>query len=149
MAGCLYETGPDRRIHDLTVSPPTLSPRYKIMGAFWLGLATAIAVRALIVLNHVQPDWVRPVWYFAVLGNFVFFFYRYQITSKRKRAIRDHHLIEKITANQPLTVSERDVLIYILNSIKMSPEHLNYLIIFFFSLLAIAIDMAFVLFWKQ
>jgi len=133
----------------LTVSPPTLSPRYKIMGAFWLGLATAIAIRALIVLNHVQPDWVRPVWYFAVLGNFVFFFYRYQITSKRKRAIRDHHLIEKITANQPLTVSERDVLIYILNSIKMSPEHLNYLIIFFFSLLAIAIDMAFVLFWKQ
>lgn len=132
----------------MTTSTPVLSPRYKMVGAFWLGLATAIAIRALIVLNHVLPDWVRPVWYFAVIGNFVFFFYRYQITSKRKRAIRDHHLIEKISANQPLSVAERDVLIYLLNSIKMSPEHLNYLIIFFFSLLAIAIDMAFVFFWK-
>lgn len=133
----------------MTLSPPTLSPRYKIVGAFWLGLATAIAIRALIVLNHVQPDWVRPVWYFAVLGNFVFFFYRYQITAKRKRAIRNYQLIEKISTNQPLSVPDRDVLVYILNSIKMSPEHLNYLVIFFFSLLAIAIDMAFVLYWNQ
>jgi hypothetical protein len=133
----------------MTLSPPTLSPRYKIVGAFWLGLATAIAIRALIVLNHVQPDWVRPVWYFAVLGNFVFFFYRYQITAKRKRAIRNYQLIEKISTNQPLSVPDRDVLVYILNSIKKSPEHLNYLVIFFFSLLAIAIDMAFVLYWNQ
>lgn len=131
----------------MNLSPPSLSPRYKIVGAFWLGLATAIAIRALIVLNHLHPAWVRPVWYFAVLGNFVFFYYRYQITSKRKRAIREHHLIEKIAADRPLTPAERDVLIYILNSIKMSPEHLNYLVIFFFSLLAIALDLAFAYFW--
>ena len=133
----------------MKLSPPTLSPRYKIVGAFWLGLTTAIAIRALIVLNHVHPAWVRPVWYFAILGNFVFFFYRYQITAKRKRAISDFRLIEKISTNQPLSVPEREVLIYILSSIKMSPEHLNYLVIFFFSLLAIAIDLAFVLYWKQ
>jgi hypothetical protein len=144
-----FGASPDRRVHTMTLSPPTLSPRYKIVGAFWLGLATAIAIRALIVLNHVQPDWVRPVWYFAVLGNFVFFFYRYQITAKRKRAIRNYQLIEKISTNQPLSVPDRDVLVYILNSIKKSPEHLNYLVIFFFSLLAIAIDMAFVLYWNQ
>jgi hypothetical protein len=149
MADCQFDVSPDWRGHRITHSAPTLSPRYKIVGAFWLGLATAIAIRALIVLNHVQPDWVRPVWYFAVLGNFVFFFYRYQVTAKRKRAIRNFQLIEKISTNQPLSVPEREVLIYILNSIKMSPEHLNYLIIFFFSLLAIAIDLAFVFFWKQ
>jgi hypothetical protein len=128
-------------------STPTLSPRYKMLGAFWLGLTTAIAIRALIVLDHVNPGWVRPVWYFAVLGNFVFFYYRYQISAKRKRAIREHQLIEKITEQNNLTDSDRQVLVYILNSIKTSPEHLNYLIIFFFSLIAIALDLLFVYFW--
>jgi hypothetical protein len=57
----------------------TLAPGYKIYGALGLGLATAIAFRALIVINHVHPDWVRPVWYFAVLGNFFFFYHRFRI----------------------------------------------------------------------
>jgi hypothetical protein len=51
-----------------------IAPAYKIYGFFVLGLATAIAFRALIILDHVQPTWVRPVWYFGVLGNFVFSF---------------------------------------------------------------------------
>jgi len=125
---------------------PKVSRNYLIYGAFGLGLATAIAVRALIVLSHVQPSWVRPVWYFAVLGNFVFFYYRYQITGKRKRAVRDHQLIEKISTEQSLSQDDRDVLIYLLSSIKKSPEHINYLIIFAFSILAIGIDLAFVFF---
>jgi len=126
---------------------PTLSPKYKVYGAFWLGLSTAIAIRALIVLNHVNPAWVRPVWYFAVLGNFLFFYYRYQISTRRKRVIRQHDLIRKISEKQSLTDSDRQMLVYILNSIKTSPEHLNYLIIFFFSLIAIALDLAFEYFW--
>jgi len=128
-------------------APPALSPKYKIYGALVLGLSTAIAIRALIVLNHVKPAYVRPVWYFAVLGNFVFFYYRYQITEKRKRAIQDYQLIEKISKQQHLSDDDRDVLIYLLYSIKKSPEHINYLIIFVFSLLAIAIDMTFVYIW--
>ncbi|MFA5802139.1 MAG: hypothetical protein WC911_06635 [Thermoleophilia bacterium] len=124
----------------------TLSPRYRIYGAFVLGLSTAIALRAIIVLEHVQPDWVRPVWYFAVLGNFIFFYYRYQITEKRKRAIRDHKIMEKLAQKEALSDSDREVLVYLLNSITKSPEHLNYLIIFVFSLVAIAIDLAFVFF---
>lgn len=123
---------------------PQMTSRFKIYGALVLGLATAIAIRALIVLDHVQPGWVRPVWYFAVLGNFVFFYYRYQITQKRKRAEQQHQLIRKISSNQPLTPEDREVLVYLLTSIKKSPEHINYLIIFIFSLLAIAIDLAFV-----
>ncbi|MHB9112771.1 MAG: hypothetical protein ACYC4D_09140 [Thermoleophilia bacterium] len=124
----------------------TLSPGYKIYGAFILGLSTAVALRAIIVLEHVQPGWVRPAWYFAVLGNFLFFYYRYQITEKRKRAIREHRLIEKVEARENLSESDREVMIYLLNSLRKSPEHLNYLIIFAFSLVAIAIDLAFVFF---
>ena len=128
---------------------PKLSSRFRIYGAFSLGLATAIAIRALIVLDHVQPSWVRPVWYFAVLGNFLFFFYRYQITDKRKKAVKNHRLIEKLSTRQELTEDDRVVLTYLLTSIKKSPEHLNYLIIFVFSILAIAMDLAIVYIWPK
>lgn len=124
----------------------TLTPRYRMYGAFVLGLSTAIALRAIIVLDHVQPGWVRPAWYFAVLGNFLFFYYRYQITEKRKRAVRDHRLIEKVEELDSISDEDREVLIYLLNSIRKSPEHLNYLIIFVFSFVAIAIDLGFVFF---
>ena len=122
---------------------PALPSKFIIYGAFGLGLATAIAVRAIIVLNHLHPSWVRPVWYFAVLGNFVFFFYRYRVTEKRKRAIHQHHLLEKLSQQRPLSDDDRDVLIYLLSSLKKSPENLNYLIIVAFSIIAIAIDLAF------
>ncbi|HKK06927.1 MAG TPA: hypothetical protein VKA50_13885 [Gammaproteobacteria bacterium] len=128
----------------MDANAPKLSSKYLMYGAFGLGLATAIAVRAIIVLDHLHPTWVRPVWYFAVLGNFVFFYYRYLITNKRKRAVQEHELIHKITTGQPLTPSDREVLLYLLSSIKKSPENLNYLIIFAFSILAIGIDLTFV-----
>lgn len=131
----------------MTDKQPEISTRTMIYGAFALGLATAIAVRSLIILDHIQPDWVRPVWYFAVLGNFVFFLYRYKITVRRKRAVRKHQLIEKLSSQQPLSPDDIKVLTYLLTSIKRSPENLNYLIISVFSVLAIAIDLAFVYFW--
>ncbi|MBI5871403.1 MAG: hypothetical protein HZB44_10715 [Actinobacteria bacterium] len=124
----------------------TLSPGYKRYGAFVLGLSTAVALRAIIILEHIQPGWVRPAWYFAVLGNFLFFYYRYQITEKRKRAIREHQLIDKVEGLDSVTDEDREVLVYLLNSLEKSPEHLNYMIIFAFSLVAIAIDLAFVFF---
>jgi hypothetical protein len=120
---------------------PVIAPPYKIYGFFLLGLSTAIAFRALIVLDHVQPTWVRPVWYFGVLGNFVFFFYRFRISAKRKKAVAEYQLIEKIQSGAVLSEVDREIIVYILRSIKLSPEHINYLIIFLFSLLAIALDL--------
>ena len=121
---------------------PTIAPAYKIYGFFVLGLATAIAFRALIVIDHVQPSWVRPVWYFGVLGNFVFFYHRFKISEKRKRVVAEYQLIEKIQSGGVFRPEDQEVLIYLLRSIKLSPENINYLIIFLFSLLAIALDLA-------
>lgn len=119
-----------------------IAPAYKIYGFFVLGLATAIAFRALIIFDHVQPTWVRPVWYFGVLGNFVFFFYRFRVSGRRKRAVAEYQLIEKIQSGEVLSSMDREVIVYILRSIKLSPENINYLIIFLFSLIAIALDLA-------
>ncbi len=111
-----------------------------IIGAFTLGLLTAIAMRALIVFTHLNPGWVRPVWYFAVVGNFFFFYYRFMITQRRKKAIADFGLIEKIKAGSALSGDDRDVTVYLLRSIEKSLENYNYLVIFVFSILAIALD---------
>lgn len=119
---------------------PRIASNYKIYGALALGLTTAIAFRALIIIDQIQPDWVRPVWYFAVLGNFLFFRHRYQITQKRKRAIQSHRLIEKTENQTRLSTEERNALIYLLQSIKRSPEDINYQIISIFSLVAIVAE---------
>jgi hypothetical protein len=133
----------------MTKEKPTIAPAYKIYSYFILGLSTAIAFRALIVIDHVQPTWVRPVWYFGVLGNFVFFLYRFRVSVRRKKAVSEFQLIEKIQSGDPLTTIDQEVIIYILRSIKLSPENINYLIIFLFSLLAIGLDISLSYFVKM
>jgi hypothetical protein len=123
-----------------------LAPALLIYGAFALGMTTAIAFRVIIILQHVAPGWVRPVWYFAVVGNLAFFYYRYRIAEKRKRAVEEHGLIGKVEADTCFSPAEREALGYLLRSIKRSPENINYLIISAFSIIAIVVDLMLVMF---
>ncbi len=125
----------------LTPVLPRISSSYKIYFFLILGLSTAIAFRSLVIIDHLHPELVRATWYFAVLGNFLFFCYRYTITRKRKSAIKDYALIDKVEQISHLEPEDRQALIYILQSIRKSPENINYLIISLFSLVAIAIDL--------
>jgi hypothetical protein len=125
--------------------PHTL-PGSIITGFFLIGLISAIAFRSIIVFQRLEPAWVRPVWYIGVMGYMGFFFYRYAITKKRKHAIRDYELIEKIRVNASLTKDDRDVVIYLLSSVKKSHEDINYLVIFVLSIIAVLIDLFFVMY---
>lgn len=107
---------------------------------FLVGLVSAIAFRAIIIAQHTHPAYVRLLWYIAVIANFIFFLYRYYISRKRKRAIKDDNLINKLKQNTPLENQERDSIIYLLTSIERSRENLNYMSIFILSGLAIIID---------
>ena len=49
--------------------------------------------------------------------------------------------MEKLRDNRCLEEEDRDVVLYLLSSIKSSPEDLNYAIIFLLSLIAIAADL--------
>ncbi len=120
---------------------PHILPRYVIYGFFVLGLLSAIAFRSIIVFQHLEPGWVRPVWYLGVVGYLFFFLYRYSISRKRKRAIAEYELIEKVKANACLTDEDREVVVYLLSSLKKSMEDVNYFIIFILSIVAIAIDL--------
>ena len=119
---------------------PHILPKYIIYGFFVIGLISAIAFRAIIVFQHLEPSWVRPVWYAGIVGYIFFFLYRYRITKKRKKAIDDFQLIDKVKANACLTEEDREIVLYLLSSIKSSPEDLNYAIIFILSILAILAD---------
>ncbi len=118
---------------------PHIVPKYVTYGFFLIGLFSAIAFRAIIVLQRMEPNWVRPVWYLGVVGYILFFFYRFGITKKRKKAISDYALIEKVES-KTLSDEDRKVLLYLLSSIKVSLEDMNYALIFFLSIVAIAAD---------
>lgn len=122
---------------------PKLIPAYIRYGALLTGLAASLGFRALVVLEHLEPAWMRPVWYMAVIGNFFFFYYRFRITGRRKRTIHENELARKISDGEPLNDDDRIALSYLLDSIRKSPENINYIIISLFSLLAIAGDLAF------
>ncbi len=119
---------------------PHIVPKYVTYGFFLIGLFSAIAFRAIIILQRMEPNRVRPVWYFGIVGYIFFFFYRFEITKKRKKAISDYALIEKVESKTPLSDEDRKVLLYLLSSIKVSLEDMNYALIFFLSIVAIAAD---------
>lgn len=125
--------------------PHTLPPSV-IYCFFALGIISAIAFRAIIVFQRIEPAWVRPVWYLGTTGYMVFFLYRYYISEKRKKTIERFQLIEKVKANACLTDEDREVVIYLLSSIKKSPENVNYFIIFLLSVVAIVVDICLSLF---
>jgi hypothetical protein len=121
---------------------PHTVPKSVIYGFFVLGLISAIAFRGIIILQRLEPGWVRPVWYIGTIGYFLFFLYRFMITKKRKHAIGNFQLIEKLKTNACLSEEDREVVLYLLSSIRFSLEDVNYALIFILSVLAIAADMA-------
>lgn len=124
----------------------TEPPRFRliplpVIGALLaVGLASSLAFRAIIVAEHLAPDWVRPLWYAAVLLNAAFFSYRYWVSLRRVRAVIAGDLDRKLYRGEPLDEDERERAANILHSIRISPERWNYLVIFFLSAAAIAAD---------
>ncbi len=128
--------------------PPHTFPDYVIHGFFFIGLVSAFAFRSIIVLERFDPSWVRPVWYVGVCGYIGFFLYRFSITKKRKGAVRDFRLIEKVHSGACLSQEDREVVIYLLSSIQKSREDINYLVIFILSILAVLTDIFFIVYTR-
>ncbi|MCX8030077.1 MAG: hypothetical protein N3A59_00665 [Thermodesulfovibrionales bacterium] len=125
----------------MSLQKPTLSHPVIIYSFLMIGITSAIAFRVITILQNFNPVWVRPAWYTGVIGYMLFFLYRYYISIKRKKAVEKYNLIKKVQTNACLTDEDRQVVIYLLNSIHKSPENINYLIIFILSCIAIAVDL--------
>ena len=120
---------------------PKMIPQPVIISFFLLGLFSSVAFRAIIILQKYEPAWVRPVWYFGVIGYLLFFMYRYSISQRRNRPIAHPAVIEKIRAGTALNEEEREAALYLLKSVRASQEDWNYLAIFVLSIVAIALDL--------
>ena len=107
-------------------TPQTVSPLV-INLFFVIGLLSAFAFRVLIVFVYLRPEWFRFTWYVGIIGYTIFFLYRYRIAQKRKKAVDEYHLIEKLEQEVPLASEDRQVLIYLLSSIRKSRRWQNWL----------------------
>jgi len=107
---------------------------------FIIGLVSATLFRSLTIMQHFAPQLIRPMWYCGVIGYLLFFGYRYRIARKRREAITENDLIEKLRTDQ-LSHSERNEIAYLLYSLQRSKEIYNYQYIFLTSIIAIGIDL--------
>ena len=112
------------------------------MWAFFpIGILSAIALRFLIVFYHINPSMMRPVWYVGVVGYTLFFLYRYSISRKRKRAVVEFRLMEKVSRGERLEGPSQKAAEYLFKSVVKSKEDINYLVIFVLSIGTIFIDL--------
>ena len=123
------------------------TPRFRIiplpviLALLAVGLASSLAFRLIIIAEHLEPGWVRPLWYAAVLLNALFFAYRYWVSRRRVRAVIAADLDRRLYRGETLGAGEREQAAAILHSIRISPERWNYLVIFFLSAAAIVADL--------
>jgi len=120
---------------------PTIVPKPVIIGFFILGLISSVAFRAIILFQKFEPTWVRPVWYFGVTGYMIFFLYRYRISQRRKDTIERTGLVAKLEQGTALSADDREAALYLVNSIRKSPEDWNYLAIGVLSVITVILDL--------
>ena len=108
---------------------------------FWVGLVSAILLRAIIIADYWSGTLSKMMWYLGVIGYLFFFAHRYHIAKRRFGVIKDLNLLEKIESRDQLTEEDFEGLNYVMWSLSVSKERLNYLIIFTFSVIAIALSL--------
>ncbi|MBU1042787.1 MAG: hypothetical protein KJ915_00090 [Candidatus Omnitrophica bacterium] len=120
---------------------PTLLPKSITLFTFIVGILCALGFRALIVLDKLNPSYVRTVWYFSVIGYIYFFAFRYYISVKRRNIIKNNDLLLKLSQKESLSEQDKELISYILLSIIQSKESANYCFIFVMSIFAIILDL--------
>ncbi len=108
---------------------------------FWVGLISATLLRAILIADHYSDLLARVFWYLGIIGYIWFFAHRHHIAKRRFGVIKDLNLLGKIQAQEPLTEKDFEGLNYIMWSLSVSKERLNYLVIFTFSVIAIILSL--------
>jgi hypothetical protein len=119
----------------------TTLPKPVILTFFVIGLTSATSLRLIIIADWFDATLARFFWYLGVLGNVIFFGYRFWISKKRRAVIMQNKLQEKLASGN-LTKDDCARLSYIVSSLVKSKEVFNYVYIFIMSALAIIVDLA-------
>ncbi len=108
---------------------------------FWLGIISALALRLILIADHYSPVIGKAMFYTGVVGYMIFFAHRYRVARRRLTVLEDLKLLEKLEDGKQFTEKDIEGLRYIVWSLSVSKERINYLLIFTFSVLSIAISL--------
>jgi hypothetical protein len=103
---------------------------------FVIGIISALAVRVVTLLSHLEPIYGNIAWYVGVLGFCLFFIYKFRAANRRIKVINHHSLQDKLN-KQKLDKSDIKIINQILCGLTSKKERINYFIIFFLSALAL------------
>ncbi len=120
---------------------PNKFPDWVTWLVFAVGLTGALSLRLILIAKAYKPELIRLFWYIGVCGNMLFFLFRTYITNRRRKLITGLDLVNKLKDEQRLCPEDYEALRYLVASLQASKERWNYLIIFGFSLIAIAWDL--------
>ena len=108
---------------------------------FIIGLIAIIAVRAVMILEHINPIYGKMSWYVGIIGFFMYFGYKYRMEYTRSQLIRKSGLIRRILSDDTIGREDRDIIGSVFCALSSNKDRINYLMIFVSS--AIVLIMAF------
>ncbi len=114
----------------------------RIQFYFWIGLISAILLRLIIIADYYNGILAKALFYLGVIGYLLFFAHRYHIATRRVGVLKNLELLNKIENKTPLNEDDYRGLQYIMWSLSVSKERMNYLVIFGFSVVAIVLSLA-------
>ena len=114
----------------------------RIQFYFWVGLLSAVFLRLIIIADYYNGILAKSLFYLGVLGYLLFFAHRYHIATRRVGVLRNLELLDKIEKRSSLSEEDYRGLEYIMWSLSVSKERMNYLVIFAFSIIAIVLSLA-------
>ena len=114
----------------------------KIQFYFWLGMFSAVFLRLIIIADYYNGILSKALFYLGVLGYLIFFAHRYHVATRRVGVLRNLELLSKIENRTSLSEEDYRGLQYIMWSLSVSKERMNYLVIFAFSVIAIVLSLA-------
>lgn len=124
----------DENTNDLI---PVGYSKFRIEFIFWLGITSAVLLRAAKLIDPFSSSLGKLAWYTAVIGYIFFFIHRLQVSTRRKNVVEQLELLKKVENQEKLNDLDYKALKYILWSIHISKERINYIFIIIFSFVAV------------
>jgi hypothetical protein len=106
---------------------------------FIIGLIAIIAIRAVTILEHVNPVYGKMAWYVGVIGFFIYFGYKYKIEHSRSMIIHKNKLVDKVMHGDKIEKEDRDMIGAVLCALSSNKDRINYAIIFLSSAIVLII----------
>jgi len=107
---------------------------------FIVGLIGAVGFRAVLIVNKFNFLLASLTWYVANLSYILYYLYRYYIEQKRRKILISSQLKYKLENNVELDENDKKSLRKIVDSLLVSKQNLNLIILIIMSVISLIIQ---------